>query len=87
MSSMTNTLHSPVDIETILKVYYGYRWCADMTIPAEISAVHKFVHLHLIKLERDDKDYWYELTEKGKAFVDMVLNTPYPIQVWVDPRN
>jgi hypothetical protein len=27
------------------------------------------------------------LTEKGKAFVEMILNTPYPIQSWTDPRD
>lgn len=26
-------------------------------------------------------------TEKGKAFTKMILNTPLPDQVWVDPRD
>jgi len=29
----------------------------------------------------------YEATERGKIWVQMILNTPYPQQEWVDPRN
>jgi hypothetical protein len=28
----------------------------------------------------------FELTEKGKKWVAMILDTPMPINVWVDPR-
>lgn len=29
----------------------------------------------------------FELTERGKAFVKMLLDTPLPVQKWMDPRE
>lgn len=84
---MDKTLHTPYEIELLLKIYYSFHYSNDYSNAAETQAVWKFVHNHMIELEKDDKDCWYELTEKGKAFVDMILNTPYPIQTWTDPRK
>jgi hypothetical protein len=29
----------------------------------------------------------YSLTEKGKAFLQLILATPYPMPTWTDPRT
>jgi len=29
----------------------------------------------------------YRATEKGRAWLSIILNTPLPIQVWTDPRD
>ena len=32
-------------------------------------------------------DNQYCTTERGKAFVEMLLHTPLPVKQWVDPRE
>ena len=87
------TLHSSLKIETVLKAYY----LPELRFNEDYDSLHDIVS----QLMRDDilihknikgSENWYdrgyyELTEKGKAFVKMILNTPYPTRVWKDPRN
>lgn len=37
-------------------------------------------------LEPDDTGRLF-VTNRGKAWIDMLLSTPFPVQVWVDPRE
>jgi hypothetical protein len=86
-------LHSPLKIETVLKAHY----LAELRFNEDYDSLYDVVS----QLMRDDililkhikgSENWYDrgyyvLTEKGKAFVDMILNTPYPVKVWADPRD
>lgn len=35
---------------------------------------------------RDQEHVSYQATEKGLAWLQMILDTPYPVSKWVDPR-
>lgn len=37
-------------------------------------------------IERREDGMGYTTTERGRAFVEMLCNTPLPISKWVDPR-
>ena len=89
------TIHSPLTIECVLKAHYQPEFIINTDYEAQVDAINKLIQNGI--LDRHNKydlsankpyDYThYTLTEKGKAFVEMILNTPYPIQSWTDPRN
>lgn len=88
---MKRNLHSPLDIEIILQTHYTP--CYN---PCNKSESHSFCIKKLLNegLIRDNAScysgaVYYELTGKGKQFLDMILNTPLPVRgdCWVDPRE
>jgi len=86
---ITRNLHSPLKIEILLKAHYMPRYMINRWNKAEYDAASQLLKDHiLVRFAEHDSDAdQLTLTEKGKAFVEMILNTPYPIQSWTDPRN
>lgn len=39
------------------------------------------------ELEGDGLVVGYEVTDRGRAYIAMILETPLPVQQWVDPRD
>lgn len=35
----------------------------------------------------EDAPYCFKVTEKGTAWIEMILSTPAPVQKWIDPRK
>jgi hypothetical protein len=86
---ITRNLHSPLKIEIVLKAHYHPKYMINRWNKAEYDAASQLLKDHiLVRFAEHDSDAdQLTLTEKGKVFVEMILNTPYPIQSWTDPRN
>ena len=87
MTSMTRRW-SPVEIETLLRVFYyaSYYEQAPHT-PATEAAIKTLLNCRLIdRKPMNDKDYF--ATERGRTLVDMLCETPLPVEQkkWIDPR-
>ena len=84
----TNHKHSPLFIECVLKAHYLPVFEYDGANVAKCNCVRTLVANGILDPNvAIDKSISYTLTEKGEVFLDMILNTPYPIEVWADPRN
>jgi len=84
---------TPNDLEILIH-YYVYRSPHPrIETPAAIEAIDRFVSSGiLIKKEScwvaaGAPRYTYWVTEKGKVWMSMILNTPYPKTIWIDPRT
>jgi hypothetical protein len=87
---MNDNLHSPLDIENILKAYYLDRYdpFENNTIANE-SSVKKLHSKGFLKAWKGTEKgvlncaaplpVYFMLSEKGEAFVNTILNTPYPV--------
>jgi hypothetical protein len=86
---ITRNLHSPLKIEIVLKAHYHPKYMINRCYEAEVEIASQLLKDQiLVRFAEHDSDAdQLTLTEKGKAFVKMILNTPYPIQSWTDPRN
>jgi len=85
---ITRNLHSPLKIEIVLKAHYHPKFTIRRDYTAEQEVASQLFKDGILAL-KGTEDYdtgYYTLTEKGKVFLDMILNTPYPIQKWVDPN-
>lgn len=72
--------HSPAEIKAILHFYYSPE-PYDGFLP-----VNKFVGAGILTFA-EDTPAGYKLTEKGMAWVEMILSTPYPVSAWIDART
>lgn len=92
IKNMKKNLHSPLDIENILRAHYDpyfsdrSRWSE-----AHKDSIEKLLNEHLLVRYQNygETDEIISLSDKGKVFLDMILNTPFPVQgnCWVDPRD
>jgi hypothetical protein len=78
---------SPVEIEVALYHYYNIESVRDPS-PAVTKAIVKFIEEGILYY---DKPCNYpdsiKLTKKGEKWVKLIINTPYPTQVWVDQNK
>ena len=79
-----NTIYSPARLDILLH----YRGHADKHPhhghPYFNEQIAEFIEVGL--LTAYPQEPWYTLTERGEKFIDMLLDTPFPKQVWIDPR-
>ncbi len=54
--------------------------------PAVDEAILRFCQDGIIE-DIDPAEGAYRTTWRGKAFVQMILNTPYPTQAWIDQNG
>jgi len=75
---------TPAQLEFLLHCYYSP--CPYPKV--DDDKVAKFINAGIIE-PRDGypRDDYYVCTTKGKAFVDLILETDYPKQAWVDKDN
>lgn len=79
---------TPVYIQLLIAVLCQPRkaWSFDPTAPAYATAITALLRDRIIMR----LSFWppeeYELTERGNAWLDQMLSTPYPVTRWVDPR-
>ena len=76
---------SPSDLEVLIHFHCCPTPHPRMHSPAVMSAVDKFVEAGI--LQESDEESGYATTERGRKFLDMILATPYPQHVWIDPRE
>jgi hypothetical protein len=77
-----NTLHTPNDIEVLLHHHYSPDPHPRRDAPAVMGSINKFRRAGIFTDQVQPT-----LTEKGTAWVNMICNTPYPRQVYVDQNN
>jgi hypothetical protein len=79
---------SPLEINLILHIYAIAEPFTHPNAPAYAKAKARFLNLDLIK-QSECAACGYTLTPKGKAFVQILLSTPIPVEktVFVDPRT
>lgn len=72
-------MFTPVEIEVLLHYYYSPVPHPSHNSPAVTDTIHKF---------REDgiftKNVHPELTLKGRAWLKLILNTPYPTECFID---
>jgi hypothetical protein len=74
---------TPYELEILLHYYVSPAPFARITAPAFLGAVGGLIGDDLLQLDEGG----YHVTDKGLAFVRMVLATPLPEQEWTDPRT
>jgi hypothetical protein len=69
----------------LIHVYYNPDHIENVN-PSTLEKFSKRLIVAGYMLEDLDNDSGLALTDKGKAFVWMLLATPEPVQTWSDPR-
>lgn len=76
---------TPYVLELVIHHHCSYdlfpRWEAPLYNPTIDELIAEGI------LERGDDGAPYHTTEKGKAWIEMLLATPFPEQKWIDPRK
>ncbi len=77
------TLNTPNDIEVLLH----FCCCASEHprhyAPAVAETIERYLKDEILKPKNNTQNN-YELTDKGYAWLNCILNTEYPNKVWVD---
>jgi len=73
---------TPSDIEVLLHYHTNPAPHPRKLAPAVKEATERFVREGLIEL--DDEKLYTTTTDRGKAFVKALCNTPLPTQAWID---
>jgi len=76
---------SPSDLEVLIHYHCFPLKHPRCNAPAVIQAIKMFLRDEIIK--ECENDSGYTTTEKGRAWVKMILSTPYPTQQWVDDKG
>lgn len=75
---------SPLEINVLLWIY-ARPTDFDQPSPAATEAHHMFLRSGMIEKDTDE-DRWV-CTVAGLKLVDMLCKTPFPVNVWIDPRT
>lgn len=76
---------TPNDIEILLHYYTTPEPHERVSAPAVIKAIKNFRQRGI--LEDSDNPSGLRVSEKGEKLVEMLCETPDPINVWIDPRS
>jgi hypothetical protein len=74
----------------ILHYYYSSTCFDHQEAPAQQDLVARFLAEELVVLIDDTRGKKYALyntTERGRAWIDLLLETPLPVKKWLDPRK
>lgn len=80
---MNNKNMSPSDLEVLIHYHCCPAQHPRHDAPAVIESTNKFLSDEIIR-DCNGNQSGYTTTEKGRAWLKMILNTPYPTQCWVD---
>lgn len=79
-----NTIFSPARLEILLHFRYSpkpHPWQERIA-----DTLREFIDEGLLQ-EGSQFDANYSLTPMGEKYIDMILETPYPVPRWIDPRT
>lgn len=82
-----NNYHSPLEIELLFHCYVSPERFPRIGAPAVVEALLRFKVDGILQNRGPDTDLLFEVTEKGKAWIEMILSTPYPVSVWMSPAR
>lgn len=86
---------TPLEIDIIMHYYCradDYRE-GDFTAPAVRETINRFRdELGLLEPNKRDRQFCepsaaYQLTERGRVFIDALMKVPLPVQKWVMPEG
>jgi hypothetical protein len=76
---------TPNDLDILIHYYV----CPDIHeryyAPAVMESCREFVQSGIFVSSGEDGIF--SVTEKGRAWMELILNTPMPILKWIDPRE
>lgn len=73
-------------IITILEIHRGYpKHCKSTEVKIRPTPLDDLVSMKMIYI-KEEEDEPYELTERGKIFVDFIMSAPLPTQTWAMPK-
>jgi len=78
--------HSPADIEVILHFNSSTERHPRQDAPAVANAINGYLTDDILRPSGVHPS-GLDITERGRAWVEMICDTPYPEQVWLDPRT
>jgi hypothetical protein len=78
---------SPSDLEVLIHCHAiaGIHPRADA--PAVRDVLERFRSNDIIEECSGDRRGEFYTTERGKAWLEMILRTPMPVEAWIDPRT
>lgn len=78
---------TPNDIEILLHYYTTPIQHERIHVLGVAKAIASFIERGIIVI-REENEFGnpYEVTEKGEKLVEMLCNTPDPVNKWMDPR-
>jgi hypothetical protein len=76
---------TPNDLEILIHYYVSPAPHPREEAPAVRESVKMFLTLHVLEVV----DYGFRVTEKGQAWLRLILATPLPVcgKRWIDPRT
>ena len=85
---------SPIHIEVLLHYLADPEEHPRHDSPAVMCAINWFLGEGIFELTKPshsvamiDYNSSYRVTERGRVFVDMLCETPFPVPTWKDPRK
>ena len=84
---------TPFELKILLHIYAIADVLPEWDIPLTRDTVAVFLQDGIIKTPRvwsadhaEIPPQQFSLSERGNAWVEMILSTPYPVHRWADPR-
>jgi len=77
---------TPCHLEILMHYYVSPTVYPQHDAPAVIEYTQWLVDNGVLESHLDGES-GYEVTEKGKAWIDLILATPMPVMKWCDPRE
>ena len=74
---------TPNDIDVLLHYHVSPILHPSFNAPAVQEATHQFLLDGILESTGDS----YTTSDRGKAWIEMILRVPYPRQVWVDEKG
>ena len=79
---------TPNDIEILIHYHVCPKVHPRDYAPAVKQSINKFLRDGIIKHDsQSQRGHHYTTTEKGRAWLEMILKTPYPKQVRIDEKG
>lgn len=81
---------TPYDLKLLLHIYVTPINFEHAGTEHYEGVIQDFLMRGIIKQETEfsyHNEHGYALTEKGKAWLEMILSTPVPVNRWIDPRD
>jgi hypothetical protein len=80
---------TPNDIDVLLHYYVSPEPHPRHNSPAVQSTVDTFIEDGILEEVNNEHHVTYKIrtTDRGRKFVEMICETPYPEKRWIDPRE
>lgn len=77
---------SPSDLDVLIWHHTRPAVHPRIDAPAVQEGIIRFLKDGILATDNRPDGSGYQTTERGQKWLEMILSTPYPEHVWVDPR-